>query len=233
MQISGFFCYVCTMKRVHDLNWLKTKFNQFNKQIFGNRLPEVNISLSAATKTLGKCQQRTDSAGKKIFSLVFTSAVALEDSVREDVVIHEMIHLFIGWNGLVDSSPHGPLFKALMNSINAAHGRRISVTVRSDATEVVEGVNTARAPIRLIIVLRFRDGSVGVKSLPRVRETIARYLHAVSEMTGVENFSMYFTDNPFFHRFPVSGALRYHRVDPTELDRALKNAKAISTKDLV
>lgn len=221
------------MKRVHDLNWLSAKFKQFNHQIFADRLPLVDISLSSATKTLGKCQHKTDSSGKKIFSLVFTSAVALEDSVREDVVIHEMIHLFIGWNGLIDSSPHGTLFKALMNSINAAHGRHITVTVRSDSTEVVGGVKTSRAPIRFIIVLRFRDGSVGVKSLPRVRETIARYLKAVSEMTNVATFSLYFTDNPFFHRFPVSGALRYHRVDPTELNHALRHAKAVNAKDLV
>lgn len=221
------------MKRVHDLNWLQTRFNQFNNQIFCGRLPLVDISLSSATKTLGKCQQKTDSAGNKIFKLTFTTAVAMEDSVREDVVIHEMIHLFIGWNGLVDSGPHGFLFKALMNSINAAHGRHITIRVNSEETDTATTTKASRrSPMRVVIVLHFRDGSRGIKVLPKVRPTIVNYLRAAERMTDVTFRAIYFTDNPFFHRYPVSGALRYHRVDPNELNMALDTAKALSEDSL-
>lgn len=56
----------------------------------------------------------------------------------EDILIHEMIHYFIAYQGLNDNAPHGKLFREKMNEINTKYHRNISISRKN--TEVVSTI---------------------------------------------------------------------------------------------
>ena len=173
-------------------------------------------------RTLGKCVARRDGR----FELQFTTRIDMPEDTLDDIIIHEMIHLFIGYNGLCDSSPHGRLFKALMESINERYGRHITISVALTSEQREQAAGTRRT-WRVIAAMELADGRCAVKVLPKVKEHIDRYRQAAFNDSAIRSISFFFHDNPFFNRYPRSASLRYHIIDRTELNENLRGAKQI------
>ena len=50
-----------------------------------------------------------------------------------------MIHYYIAYKGIRDSSAHGKIFRSLMSVVNTRHGRHVSVSVKQrNLKEMVE-----------------------------------------------------------------------------------------------
>ncbi|MDE6257314.1 MAG: SprT-like domain-containing protein [Muribaculaceae bacterium] len=118
------------------IKYVENKFDEFNRQMFGGRLPKLPVRMSDAVTFLGMCvaKVRTLPDGRKEhfdFELRVSLRHDIPERDLEDVIIHEMIHYFIMYNELTDSSPHGELFKAMMHSINRTYGRNITISRRS------------------------------------------------------------------------------------------------------
>lgn len=201
-----------------SIDVISTYFKRFNATMFASRLPEVPIRLTDSGRSLGQCVQR----GKE-FELRFSTRIDMPEQQLEDVVIHEMIHLFIMYNGLRDTSPHGHIFKALMESINANYGRHITISVRLTDEQRAQSVSTRRT-VRIIAVLELADGSCALKVLPRVAERIADYRRAALRQPSVKSIQLYVHDNPFFNGYPCSAALRYHLIERNALMAQLRGA---------
>ena len=117
------------------LPYLKEKFAHFNNLIFNGRLPEIPIFLCEVKTFVGqyKSKIKYHPDGRRehyLHALRFSTCFDLPERQLEDVIIHEMIHYFIAYNGLHDRSAHGPLFKALMKSVNETHGRSLTISLR-------------------------------------------------------------------------------------------------------
>ncbi len=222
--IGKFFSKFGVMKPTVD--FLNERFDSFNAQIFGSRLPKVPISLSDSRRTLGQCIKRSVGNKPDRFEIRISTSIDLNIHEVEDVLIHEMIHLFIGYNGLTDTAPHGAAFRGIMAAINATHGRRLSVTARL-TDEQRESAISEKRKWHLIAAIRFDDGRCGVKVLPRTSDKIAAFCRAVRASQGVTRLDLYLHDDPFFNRYPNSVALRYHMIDSDELDAHLAGARPL------
>ncbi len=196
-------------------------YRRFNEQIFGGRLPQVPLRLSDARTFVGKCAPRnghilrTGRHADDDFYLSFSTAHDLTQAQAEDTVIHEMIHLFINIHNLSDTSHHGPLFKSLAASINAAHNRHITISHKNTAANSAENASASTAAVTTaktcaIAIIHDHKGW-GFKLLPTTSKSIMKYYRGV--ISHVDTFELYVAEiDAYLAAYPVSSALHVYRL---------------------
>lgn len=214
--------------------YIEQKFEEFNDRMFGGQLPKLPFVLSDEGSALGKCcfnEFRNPDGSKEYsnFSLRINTRIDLPEDVLEDVIIHEMIHYFILRHNINDTSAHGEVFKAIMNSINTTYGRKISIRHDASAEEREQAVSGKRI-WHVIAVVHLKSGELGVKVLPRITEKIIHYHTQVSAMRNVESVDLYLHDNPFFNRYSTSAAIRIEKIEAGLLETNLQEAKRLRIK---
>ena len=198
---------------IPNVTYLRQKFDEYNKLIFGNELPPINIVLTRA-KSFG---------GKYVFGLYQAIEISiyrdLPEREVEDTLIHEMIHYYIHHKGLKDSSPHGHIFKQMMNSINIRHGRNITVStkVKSD-----DNVDAQRITAHYICVSTFRDGHRGITVCAKTR--IFDIHRTLKHADVIKSIEWWGSTDPFFNKYPNSQTAKVYQITETELNEHLKNA---------
>lgn len=208
---------------------IEKKFEEFNRLMFGNKLPKIPVQLSDAKTFLGQCvfkKRRTQAGGVECydFRLRINTRIPMSVQELEDTIIHEMIHYYIGVNQLQDTSAHGKLFCKLMDEINTRHGRHIKISHRS-TKEQSEAAQAKDVRYRVVAVVSFHNGRTGVKVLPRVLPSILKYYNAVSSNREVKSIQLYMSKNTFFACYPSSASLRVHYVDETQVMEQLRGAE--------
>lgn len=216
------------------LTYIETKFDEFNRQLFGGQLSRPPIQLSNAKSYLGLCvcKKRRTLLGRTVcydFRLRFSTRLDLPESEVEDTIIHEMIHYYIGVNQLRDTSSHGQLFRQMMNDINERHQRHVTIRHRTTSEQRQQLTDTRRRP-HVIAVVSFRDGRQGIKVLPRTVTSIRRYLRGINSIPDIAAVRLYVTDDPYFNQYPSSSALRVHLLDATVITAHLVGAHPIDEK---
>ncbi len=209
--------------------YIEQKFEEFNRKMFGGRLPKIPVELSDAKTFLGQCvyKKRRKLFGKAElydFRLRINIRIDLPERDVEDTIIHEMIHYYIGYNRLEDTSAHGPLFLAIMNEINRKFGRNLTVSHKS-TKEQREQLQDKRSRHHVIAVVTFHDGRTGIKVLPRVLRSILHYYNNVLVNGEVLSIQLYMSNNVFFNRYPNSSALKVYFLDADEINRQLEGAE--------
>lgn len=212
--------------------FIKQKFEEYNRQMFGGRLPALPVELSDASRFVGMCVSKVKRYpdGREEhsdFRLRINTRIDLPQEVIEDVIIHEMIHYFILYNGLKDSSAHGTIFMAIMKSINSNYGRHLSVKFRGTSEQHEQFIDK-RARWHVIAAVRFRSGRMGIKVLPRVIPKVIDYYNHVSHAAEVLDVKLYLHNDPFFNRYPTSAAYRAHDIDTATLAEHLLGAHHLS-----
>lgn len=215
--------------------FVQEKFAYFNSLIFNGRLPEIPVELCDATSFIGqyKSSIETDPQGKRQRSkerLRFSVAFNLTERELEDIVIHEMLHYFLAYHGLEDRTAHGPLFRALMKSVNDRHGRSVSITHRMSPSEI-NSVRSTKRSWHVIAVLRLASGATGLKVLPRVAPKIIDYYNFAANDRDVREVSLYLHDDPYFNQFPTSVARKCHLVSGEEVTAHLAKAHRLYVKE--
>ena len=209
--------------------YIEKKFEEFNRQIFGGKLPKIPVELSDAKTFLGQCvyKKRRKPFGKAElydFRLRINARVDLPEREVEDTIIHEMIHYYIGYNKLEDASAHGPLFLGIMNEINRKFGRNLTVSHKS-TQEQREQLQDKRSRYHVIAVVSFRDGRKGIKVLPRVVRSILYYYNNVLASKEIKDIQLYMSNNVFFNRYPNSSAMKVHFLETDEIRKQLEGAE--------
>lgn len=209
--------------------FVKQTFDWANRLLFHAALPPVEIRLGRARRQLGSCASRTIRPGifsltpTRVFTLHFSQAFDLPMEVWEDVVIHEMIHYHIDYHRLSDTSAHGETFRSLMNKINERYGRHIQVSYCKNAL-VPDKADKVRHRYHIIAVVNFCDGKRGIKVLPRILQRITKYYNLMLLSSDIDSIDLYMSCDPFFERYPNSGALKVYAIDPSDLKEHLRNA---------
>lgn len=88
---------------IPDLNFSKEAFNRFNVMIFGSMLPIPRFTLTKARTFRGKLRY-THGVGRRAagdLEIRLSLSFDLPREEWEDVMIHEMIHLFIDRKSVV------------------------------------------------------------------------------------------------------------------------------------
>ena len=205
--------------------YLLDRFEYFNALIFNRKLPFVPIVLSRARTFLGKCEfkGRINAQGQEeFFGFIIRISVSFDmsEDQLDDVLIHEMIHFCIAVNQQRDTSPHGVMFRQLMDTINERFGRHISITNNLPLAQ-----HTAqRKTWHVVAVVETTEGKTGIKVLPRITQRITHYYNAAMHSPQVTDVKLYMACDPFFNRYPNSSSLKVHPVEPEELALHLKGS---------
>ena len=150
----------------------------------------------------------------------------LPENEIDDVIIHEMIHYFIGYNQLEDATAHGPIFTHMMNEINSKYGRHISVSHKG-TDEQNEALIDKKTHYHVVAVVVFQDGRTGIKVLPRVLPSILIYFNSIQKQKEVLAVQLYMSNNTFFNRFPNSKALKVYYLEPEEIKKQIAGAEIL------
>ena len=77
----------------------------------------------------------------------------------ENVVVHEMIHYYIHYNNIQDTSAHGAVFRKMMNDINTRFKRHITI---SDRSALPGAEINQQTKLYLVCVASLKSGETGV-----------------------------------------------------------------------
>lgn len=207
-----------------SIDYIKQKFAEYNVQMFEGKLPPLEIRLSSARTFMGtlrytKKRKLTGEWAYRNFQLVISTRFEVPESVIEDTVIHEMIHYYILYHGIQDTSTHGVIFQEMMNRINKCFNRHISISIRLPEEIRSEDMKTC---IHLLCISHLNDGRVGVTVAVRSRWKYLR--DTLPSIPNVTDCTWYITQNPFFNRFPRAMTPKIYVVAQAELEENLKDA---------
>ncbi len=204
--------------------FITEKFREFNRIIFNGSLPDVRIAVSNARTRLGYLKYVRLRPGQKPVPGHYTLAVSryydLDRFELEDTLIHEMIHLYLHWNGINDPTPHGPNFIAMMKSVNRRHRRRITVSSRTTEQKAESDTNIR---MHYLTTVRLRGGERTITVCARTR--IFEFDDMLGRMPEVESREWYVSTDPWFNRYPSVRTLKLYKVpDQEKLDSLLATA---------
>lgn len=210
------------------IDYVKKKFDEYNAKMFAGRLPAIPIKMSDASTFMGmivsQVRKRNDGIAEHYsFEMRINTRIDLPENVVDDIIIHEMIHYFIHYNGLQDSSTHGYIFKSIMNGINTAFGRHITISHKTTPEEREQFVSK-KATWHVIALIKFRNGKTGVKVLPRVIPKVVEFYRRCQMVPEVVEVELHLHNNPYFNRYPTSTALRIYDIDRHEAEEQLINS---------
>ncbi len=213
------------------VEYLESKFDEFNALMFEGSLPRIPITLGNAATYIGQCTFRTR---RKLFGgtehygfrLRFSKRFDLPEQEVEDTVIHEMIHYYIRLNGMRDTSAHGKLFRQMMDNINRRFGRHVTISHRT-TREQREAALDKRPKWHVVAVVSFRDGRRGLKLLPRIKERIIAYNRTVGGSRDIAGIEYYLENDPWFNRFPTSSAFNVFFAPMDEVLQHISGRKVL------
>lgn len=215
---------------IATIPFVQKTFDRFNNLCFEGGLPPVPIVLTKAGSFLGKMEYKVRrglfglASSCYAFRLKISTGFDLPEDELEDVVIHEMIHYYIAFNKLRDTSVHGENFRRIMETINVKYGRHITVRHRG-TPDVVRGPK-AEARRNTVCVSTFPDGRVGVTVCASTRISELRRL--LPRYFKISKMDWYVSYDPFFNRFPRARTPKIYWITTEELSAHLKNAELFS-----
>ena len=113
---------------------LKEWFVRFNTDYFDGTLPVPRLALSRARTRLGSISYKRRRRWLKTevydFCIRVSTYYACSERDYQNVLLHEMIHYYIAYHRLRDTSAHGRLFRKMMAELNTRHGWQISISAR-------------------------------------------------------------------------------------------------------
>lgn len=207
--------------------YVESKIREFNALIFDSCLPPIPVKLSHARTFLGKVQYRKKRnvfgkiSGNTDFLMRISTMFDLSEKEQEDVIIHEMIHYYIAYKGLKDSSTHGKLFRGYMDRINRDYGRNITVRHKSAPGTVNPKTQEVRAHYICVSLLQNEHWGITVCAKTKIFDLYRQ----IPKHYQVKQMNWYGSLDPFFNKFPRSKTPKVYKITQEELDTHLKNAQ--------
>ncbi len=188
------------------LDYVIEKFDYYNRLCFEGALPRPELAINARYSSLGRTctfrQQEQDGTVSEHFRIEISNRMDLPEEEYIDTIVHEMIHYYIGYNHIQDTSPHGRVFLAKMKEITERYGIRISVYFSDDEESAIMREGNGW---RYICVLEKEDGTCAVALV--IRNKLFACWERTKQLPGVQSVRWYASNRAIFERFPV-------RVEP-------------------
>ncbi|MCQ2185029.1 MAG: SprT-like domain-containing protein [Bacteroidales bacterium] len=214
---------------IASIPFIQKTFEHFNALCFENALPAVPVVLTKAGTFLGKMEykSRRDFFGiissHYDFRLKISTGFDLSEEELEDVVIHEMIHYYIAYRNLRDSSAHGETFRRIMTAINQKYGRHITVRHHTGPGQNLLRDGRERVRNNYLCVSTFPDGKKGITVCASTKiSELHRLLPKYYKITGMQWYS---STDPFFNRFPRARTPKIYKITEEELSEHLHSAQ--------
>lgn len=199
------------------LDILRQWFWQFNREYFGGELPEPRLRLSRARTRLGSMSyKRGRLTGMPTdFAIGISTCYQLTQKECREVLIHEMIHYYIAYRRIADTSSHGRVFRGIMQYINNKYGWNVTVSCRLSSLQPSESLCAAfgggGARCYIVLALELNDGRCMLSVVSP--GSVARLDATLRGLGTVASHAWYVTDDDFFFNYPKVRSLRAVTVD--------------------
>lgn len=142
------------------------------------------------------------------------------------MLLHEMIHYYIAYKGICDTSAHGKVFRQMMSQINARYDRHITVSHRTTDTE--RSSITARE-YYVFCLSTLTGGRQGITVSAKTR--VFYLWDKLPTLPEVVATAWYISTDTELSRYPRSQQPRIYGIDEPLISRVLANAKPLARKD--
>lgn len=115
-------------------------FQSFNHKYFNDELPIPKVVIRHSYRTLGYFHCELDWNGGIIDPIIeMTDNYDYTESQFRDILVHEMIHYYLVYNGKDKRCHHGKEFKKMSNDFNSRYGMNITSTIDLSSYQIKEG----------------------------------------------------------------------------------------------
>lgn len=196
-----------------DTLWMKTNFMRFNTQYFDGVLPLPRLRAGRSRTQLGtmSCKRKTSWGHTKLYDFTISLSNYYDQTEHQfqSVLLHEMIHLSIAVSGVKDTSPHGVVFRGLMQRLNR-DGWDIQIMTKTHGyTKACTGSVTVIAQY-IVLALEMNDGKRFLSSVnPKFVRDINQQLRTIPQ---ISHYAWFTTSDRWFETMPKVRTLRGRRV---------------------
>lgn len=196
-----------------DTLWMKTNFMRFNTQYFDGVLPLPRLRTGRSRTQLGtmSCKRKTSWGRTKLYDFTISLSNYYDQTEHQfqSVLLHEMIHLSIAVSGVKDTSPHGVVFRGLMQRLNRDGWDIQIMTKTRDYTKAYTGSATVIAQY-IVLALEMNDGKRFLSSVnPKFVRDINQQLRTIPQ---ISHYAWFTTSDRWFESMPKVRSLRGRRV---------------------
>lgn len=196
-----------------DTLWMKTNFMRFNTQYFDGVLPLPRLRAGRSRTQLGtmSCKRKTSWGRTKLYDFTISLSNYYDQTEHQfqSVLLHEMIHLSIAVSGVKDTSPHGIVFRGLMQRLNRDGWDIQIMTKTRDYTKAYTGTATVIAQY-IVLALEMNDGKRFLSSVnPKFVRDINQQLRTIPQ---ISHYAWFTTSDRWFETMPKVRSLRGRRV---------------------
>ena len=207
------------------IDWMEEWFKRFDQEYFGGKLPLPELSLTRAKTRLGQLAFKRASRWGRTklydFKLSMSTYYDMTEQQAKSVLLHEMIHYIIGYTGLKDTSPHGVVFRGMMDNLNRKYGWDIRVMTSTKGWKVSERVAEKKKAkglqTYLMLAIELKDGKFYLSRVnPGFARRIEKQLPMVREL---RSHRWYTTQESYFEDYPQVRSLRGRRITKGDFEK--------------
>ena len=212
-----------------DTLWMKNNFMRFNTQYFDGVLPLPRLRAGRSRTQLGtmSCKRKTSWGRTKLYDFTISLSNYYDQTEHQfqSVLLHEMIHLSIAVSGVKDTSPHGVVFRGLMQRLNRDGWDIQIMTKTRDYTKAYTGSATVIAQY-IVLALEMNDGKRFLSSVnPKFVRDINQQLRTIPQ---ISHYAWFTTSDRWFETMPKVRSLRGRRVTAEVFQAKTQAMKPIS-----
>lgn len=224
MLIHSIVACFSTQDMIPTNEFIKQKFIVFNTQFFDSKLPMLPFRATKARSYLAQIackKERSLLRGTRFFDFTFrfSTCFDLTETELEDIILHEMIHYYILYNNIHDTSAHGKIFRSMMNDINRRYNRNIRVSYKLSNDNIKSDKRVRR---HLVCISHFADGRCGITVASRSR--IFQLWENIPKIKGVAYCEWFLSRDTFFNRYPRSLTPRIYIVKEEDFSTHIVDA---------
>jgi hypothetical protein len=212
--------------------YLEEQFALFNQQYFNNELPQPRLVVSNSRTQLGRfCLQRIGSwpfglRKRDSYTIRVSAYYDVEEKDYQNILLHEMIHYYIAYKHIHDTSSHGAEFERIMNWLNKEHGWNITKMAQTKGWTVAARNKKTRS--RHVLALQARDGKCYMSVVhPKYIQYVENQLKRIPEITQHEWFV---SSSDTFANYSQTRSLRARRLSKDEYERNLMELRGASVE---
>lgn len=208
---------------MESLQYITQQFGIFNRKYFEGVLPMPRLLLSCSKTRLGsfscKRSRRLFRSRLTDFTIRISNYYVMTERQVQNILLHEMIHYYIAYQGIKDTSAHGIVFRQMANRLNSQYGWQITVSTNTRGWEISENAKERKqkaAAERLILVLEMKDGTrflsvVNPKYAVRLEKQIKRVF-------DIQKHAWYLSSDSRFSDYPQVRSLRGKRLSESQFN---------------
>lgn len=114
-------------------------FAKYNMDYFGGELPFPEFRITHSYRTLGMYSSYPTRDGHYGDVIEISDNYDYTESQLRDLIVHEMIHMYLMHFGIDKNCSHGKAFRDMMEDLNRRHGLHIAVNADVTCFRVRKG----------------------------------------------------------------------------------------------